>query len=135
MNYCERWNGEVGTYATVPRADTRLPSGCLQHRCRVEIGMADDARLQADAPTRQVAMVAEDDAAERRSIYGRRGGVSPIAAAVRRSWIYSWARVAEWGRRARSRRKLMALDDRQLSDIGLTRIDAARESRKRFWQT
>ena len=35
---------------------------------------------------------------------------------------------------ARSRRQLAQLDERLLRDIGLTRLDAAVESSKHFWQ-
>jgi uncharacterized protein YjiS (DUF1127 family) len=42
--------------------------------------------------------------------------------------------VRAWQRRARSRRGLMALGERELWDIGLTRIDAEREARKPFWR-
>jgi uncharacterized protein YjiS (DUF1127 family) len=44
------------------------------------------------------------------------------------------ARIAEWRRRARSRRELMALDGRDLRDILLTRCDVLRESDKPFWK-
>jgi uncharacterized protein YjiS (DUF1127 family) len=41
--------------------------------------------------------------------------------------------LRKWRRRALSRRELMALDDRELRDIGLTRIDAEIEASKPFW--
>jgi uncharacterized protein YjiS (DUF1127 family) len=41
--------------------------------------------------------------------------------------------VAEWQRRARSRRELDALSDATLRDIGITRCDAHREMNKPFW--
>ena len=34
---------------------------------------------------------------------------------------------------ARTRRDLEELDDRMLSDIGVTRLDIEREGRRRFW--
>ncbi len=34
---------------------------------------------------------------------------------------------------ARTRRDLKELDDRMLSDIGVSRLDIERESRRRFW--
>jgi len=46
----------------------------------------------------------------------------------------SAARVAEWRRRARSRGDLMALGDRELSDLHLTRCDALYEASKPFWK-
>lgn len=42
--------------------------------------------------------------------------------------------VAEWQARARSRRELMALDDRSLQDIGISRGDAYMEYSKPFWR-
>lgn len=42
--------------------------------------------------------------------------------------------LAFWRNRARERRALSRLDDRLLSDIGLNRDAAARESSRRFWQ-
>jgi uncharacterized protein YjiS (DUF1127 family) len=38
-----------------------------------------------------------------------------------------------WRDRARQRRQLLALDDRLLKDIGLTRADVDIEGRKPFW--
>lgn len=39
-----------------------------------------------------------------------------------------------WRERARQRRALMALDDRLLRDIGISRADAEREVAKPFWR-
>jgi len=39
-----------------------------------------------------------------------------------------------WQERARSRVLLSRLDDRMLRDLGLTRVDAARETEKPFWR-
>jgi uncharacterized protein YjiS (DUF1127 family) len=39
-----------------------------------------------------------------------------------------------WQERARQRRELLALDDRELHDIGLGRADAAGEGDKPFWR-
>jgi uncharacterized protein YjiS (DUF1127 family) len=41
--------------------------------------------------------------------------------------------LAEWQERSRQRRHLMALNDHLLKDIGLSRADVVRESRKPFW--
>jgi uncharacterized protein YjiS (DUF1127 family) len=49
--------------------------------------------------------------------------VTAIAAVV---WL--------WLERSRSRRALAAFDDHQLRDIGLSRVDAWRESSKCFWR-
>ena len=42
--------------------------------------------------------------------------------------------LLEWQRRQRDRATLRALDDRMLSDIGLSRADIEAEISKRFWQ-
>jgi uncharacterized protein YjiS (DUF1127 family) len=42
--------------------------------------------------------------------------------------------VREWRRRSHSRRELLTLDERDLSDVRLTRCDAAREANKPFWR-
>jgi uncharacterized protein YjiS (DUF1127 family) len=39
-----------------------------------------------------------------------------------------------WYQRARQRRQLVRIDDRQLRDIGLSRGVARREANKAFWQ-
>lgn len=43
-------------------------------------------------------------------------------------------RIHLWQERAQQRRRLMALDDRVLRDIGVSRADAEREYRKPFWR-
>jgi uncharacterized protein YjiS (DUF1127 family) len=40
----------------------------------------------------------------------------------------------EWRQRARSRLELTSLNDRELWDMGLTRMDADTEANKPFWQ-
>jgi uncharacterized protein YjiS (DUF1127 family) len=47
---------------------------------------------------------------------------------------HSAACIAEWRRRARSRRDLMTLNDRELLDAHLTRCDALNEASKPFWR-
>jgi uncharacterized protein YjiS (DUF1127 family) len=42
--------------------------------------------------------------------------------------------IREWGRRMGSRRDLMALSQRDLWDMRLTRADAEREANKPFWR-
>jgi uncharacterized protein YjiS (DUF1127 family) len=42
--------------------------------------------------------------------------------------------VLTWQERERQRRQLMALDDRLLADLGMTRADAVGEYRKPFWR-
>ncbi len=47
----------------------------------------------------------------------------------------SWRQiVGTWSERRRQRMALAELDDRLLSDIGVTRREAARESAKPFWR-
>jgi uncharacterized protein YjiS (DUF1127 family) len=41
---------------------------------------------------------------------------------------------ARWIERARQRYALARLDDRELRDIGITRVEAAREAGKPFWR-
>lgn len=55
-------------------------------------------------------------------------------ASARRCWIQAKVCIAEWQRRARSRRDLMALDERALWDLRLTRVDAISEAGKPFWK-
>jgi uncharacterized protein YjiS (DUF1127 family) len=43
-------------------------------------------------------------------------------------------KVTEWHDRVRGRRWLMEMDERLLKDIGISRSDAYRESRKPFWR-
>jgi uncharacterized protein YjiS (DUF1127 family) len=43
-------------------------------------------------------------------------------------------KVTGWRDRARGRRWLMEMDERLLKDIGISRSDAYRESRKPFWR-
>ena len=45
-----------------------------------------------------------------------------------------WMTLEIWYERARQRRRLRELDDRLLQDIGMSRADAWREGRKRFWK-
>jgi uncharacterized protein YjiS (DUF1127 family) len=42
--------------------------------------------------------------------------------------------VLTWRERARTRRQLLAFDDRLLKDIGITRLDARSEAEKPFWR-
>jgi uncharacterized protein YjiS (DUF1127 family) len=43
--------------------------------------------------------------------------------------------LALWRHRARSRRHLATLDDRELADIGVSRAQRNAECGKRFWQS
>ena len=42
--------------------------------------------------------------------------------------------LARWIERSRQRRALAGLDDQMLRDIGITRVEAAREAEKPFWK-
>lgn len=42
--------------------------------------------------------------------------------------------IGEWLHRIESRRYLAGLSDRELRDIGITRVDAVREAEKPFWR-
>ncbi len=66
----------------------------------------------------------------------RTGDIRRRAALDGLSDATQWVRatLGEWRWRSRERGQLAALDDRMLRDIGLTRADAIRLSRKPFWQ-
>jgi uncharacterized protein YjiS (DUF1127 family) len=55
---------------------------------------------------------------------------------LRRSprWSRMAALVAEWRRRLQSRYELERLSERDLADMGLTRLDALNEIQKPFWE-
>ena len=55
---------------------------------------------------------------------------------LRRSphWSRMAALVAEWRRRIRSRDELERLSERELADMGLTRLDVLNEIQKPFWE-
>ncbi len=44
-----------------------------------------------------------------------------------------WQTLLTWQRRVNERTRLAELDDRAYKDMGITRVDAWRESRKPFW--
>jgi len=60
------------------------------------------------------------------SAWRAKRAIHPVAAA--------FVLAARWIERARQRKALAALDDHQLRDIGITRLDAARECGKPFWR-
>jgi uncharacterized protein YjiS (DUF1127 family) len=47
-------------------------------------------------------------------------------------WVHA---VSTWIARRRQRRALIALDDRLLADIGVSREQALRQAAKPFWKT
>jgi uncharacterized protein YjiS (DUF1127 family) len=48
--------------------------------------------------------------------------------------IAAYLMIKRWIERTRQRRALGSLDDTMLRDIGVTRVDAARECEKPFWR-
>jgi uncharacterized protein YjiS (DUF1127 family) len=59
--------------------------------------------------------------------------LAPLLGAIRAKPDVS-LQLAEWWRRARSRRKLSELDERDRHDLGISRCDAQREAQKPFWR-
>jgi len=49
-------------------------------------------------------------------------------------WSNLAALFAEWRRRVLSRYEVMRLSERDLADMGLTRLDARNEMQKPFWE-
>jgi len=52
--------------------------------------------------------------------------IHPVAAA--------FVLMARWIERARQREALASLSDHELRDIGITRVEAAREAERPFWK-
>lgn len=46
----------------------------------------------------------------------------------------AWCHVKTWNAVSRQRRELLKLSDHMLKDLGLSRADAERESRRPFWE-
>jgi uncharacterized protein YjiS (DUF1127 family) len=67
----------------------------------------------------------ETDRRERRAI--------PLARTLRRAGVWLALALLHWQELAQQRRRLLALDDRMLKDIGITRADAWREGARPFW--
>jgi uncharacterized protein YjiS (DUF1127 family) len=49
-------------------------------------------------------------------------------------WRLAARLIALWRRRAQERQELTAMDERDLRDIGISRLDARREADKPFWR-
>jgi uncharacterized protein YjiS (DUF1127 family) len=49
-------------------------------------------------------------------------------------WRPATRLIALWHRRAQERQELTAMDERELRDIGISRLDARREADKPFWR-
>jgi uncharacterized protein YjiS (DUF1127 family) len=126
---------EIRIAAKFLGADTRLPGKYVRNTHHVEDLIGAGTPLQTNAPTVQSAVSNEDSETASADLSGKeRAGINGIAAAAHRFWIYSRLNIAEWRRRACSRRELLTFDDRQLLDVGLTRVDVVREVNKQFWQ-
>jgi len=63
-----------------------------------------------------------------------RSGQGHAVLALGDAWDHAVASVRKWRRRTRERGELVALDDRMLKDIGLTRADAEFLGNKPFWR-
>ncbi len=61
-------------------------------------------------------------------------GLSLVLASTLKAVARAAERIDEWQARSRSRRELMALDERTLQDIGFSRGDAYMEYSKPFWR-
>jgi uncharacterized protein YjiS (DUF1127 family) len=71
---------------------------------------------------------------------GRPSPANPGLRSVPQLWAFLCAAIDDaatilfaWHERARQRRELLGLNDRELHDIGFSRADAAREGEKPFW--
>lgn len=63
------------------------------------------------------------------------GRVAPLGARLS-IWLARWREgFLRWREWRRSRQMLLTLDDRELRDIGLTRLDAWQEWKKPFWRS
>jgi uncharacterized protein YjiS (DUF1127 family) len=57
----------------------------------------------------------------------------PLASTLRKGGVWLVLALLRWQELAQQRRRLLALDDRMLKDIGITRADASREGARPFW--
>jgi len=57
----------------------------------------------------------------------------PLTPTLRRAGVWLALSLLQWHELAQQRRRLLALDDRMLKDIGLTRAEACREGARPFW--
>jgi uncharacterized protein YjiS (DUF1127 family) len=69
----------------------------------------------------------------RATVAGREGLPSRLGRRLQRLAALGCARLLEWHELAQERRALLALDDRMLKDIGVTRAEAEREASRPFW--
>ena len=70
-------------------------------------------------------------------IYDHVPALSAPQSYVRRMTYQRWLRATRYFLScldvARQRRQLLALDERKLKDVGISRIDALREANRQFW--
>lgn len=59
----------------------------------------------------------------------------PLAEATRSGLMSAMTTLLVWRERTRQRRELAALDDRMLTDLGLTRAAVEDEAGKPFWRS
>ena len=59
---------------------------------------------------------------------------SRIGEAVKKWLANNNEQLRLWRQRADSRRRLLSMTDRELTDIGIDRLDAKQEAAKRFWE-
>jgi uncharacterized protein YjiS (DUF1127 family) len=64
----------------------------------------------------------------------RAAGASREARGTQKFVAVAVARLLRWHELARQRRALLALDDRMLKDVGVTRADAEHEASRPFWR-
>jgi uncharacterized protein YjiS (DUF1127 family) len=57
----------------------------------------------------------------------------PLAGGLRNAGVWLALALLHWHELTQQRRRLLALDERMLKDIGLTRADACREGARPFW--
>ncbi len=53
---------------------------------------------------------------------------------ISRTLAVLWETLFTWRARVNQRRRLAALEDHQLKDMGISRADAEREAGKPFWR-
>jgi uncharacterized protein YjiS (DUF1127 family) len=87
-------------------------------------------------PARAASLREQGDAAEGTimSEIWRSGGIVPARRRVPSNLCKLFDLLVLWRQRSRERRKLDALSDHVLKDIGLTRADTDSEVRKSFWR-
>ena len=56
---------------------------------------------------------------------------APVRSRSLTAWVHT---VVVWRERAKQRKALLGLDERLLSDIGVTKAQAITEARKPFWK-